>query len=140
MFTIEYVKNLRWANAEHTLFDCIVKYEEFDEELPTSANAIDPYEHIKTLWDNGLKGIYGTITEFTPYVPTKESNKKTAIDLLNATDWSATTTIIDQNVSNPYLLNQSDFLTYRSAIRDIALNATDGFINFPIMPKATWSK
>ena len=38
MFTIETVKNLIWDDAEHTSFSCVVKYEEFNEEV-TSTNS-----------------------------------------------------------------------------------------------------
>jgi hypothetical protein len=64
MFTIEYVKNLKWANAEHTFFYCDVKYEEFTEEHPSGINATDPHEHIHTIWVNGIAGVYGEIAEY----------------------------------------------------------------------------
>lgn len=66
MFTIEYVKNLVWDNAEHTSFSCVVKYAEFNEEHPSGINAIDQYEHIKTIWNNGIAGVYGEIAEYVP--------------------------------------------------------------------------
>ena len=63
MFTIEYVKNLKWVDAEHTMFDCIVKYAEFNEEHPSGINATDPYAHIHEIWTKGLAGEYGPIAE-----------------------------------------------------------------------------
>jgi hypothetical protein len=66
MFTIQYVKNLEWCNAEHTMFSCIVKYEEFNKEHPTGINATDSYAHIKEIWDKGNAGIYGVIAEYVP--------------------------------------------------------------------------
>ncbi len=64
MFTIQYVKDLKWENAEHTLFSCIAKYEEFNEEHPTGVNATDPYAHIQEIWAKGNAGEYGTIAEY----------------------------------------------------------------------------
>jgi hypothetical protein len=64
MFTIEYVKDLQWINAEHTMFFCVVKYEEFNEEHPSGINATDPYEHIHTIWEKGIAGDYGVIAEY----------------------------------------------------------------------------
>lgn len=66
MFTIQTVKNLQWANAEHTQFECLVKYEEFNEEHPTGVCASDRYEHIQALWTKALNGEYGEIAEYVP--------------------------------------------------------------------------
>ena len=64
MFTIDYVKDLIWKNAEHTTFSCLVKYEEFNEEHPTGVNATDTYAHIREIWTKGIAGEYGTIAEY----------------------------------------------------------------------------
>jgi hypothetical protein len=66
MFTIQTVKNLQWEDAEHTLFSCMVKYAEFNEEHPTGVNAIDSYVHIQELWAKGTAGEYGVIAEYVP--------------------------------------------------------------------------
>lgn len=66
MFTIQTIKNLQWEDAEHTMFSCMVKYEEFNEEQPTGVNAIDSYIHIKELWTKGIAGEYGVIAEYVP--------------------------------------------------------------------------
>lgn len=73
MFTIQYVKDLQWANAEHTLFSCIVKYEEFNEEHPSGINATDKYAHIQEIWAKGNAGEYGEIAEYVPPSPEPES-------------------------------------------------------------------
>ena len=64
MFTIQTVKNLQWSDAEHTMFSCIVKYQEFNEEHPTGVNPLDPYAHIQELWIKGSAGEYGVIAEY----------------------------------------------------------------------------
>lgn len=66
MFTIESVKNLQWVDEEHTMFDCIVKYEEFDEEHPVGVNSRDKYAHTQKLWTKGNAGEYGAIAEYVP--------------------------------------------------------------------------
>lgn len=66
MFTIEYVKDLKWDNAEHTSFSCVVKYEEFNEEHPSGISGTDPYAHIKEIWEKGNAGEYGQIAEYVP--------------------------------------------------------------------------
>jgi hypothetical protein len=73
MFTIEYVKNLKWSNAEHTMFECVAKYAEFNEEHPAGINATDPYAHIHEIWTKGVAGEYGPIAEYEPpEAPSKE--------------------------------------------------------------------
>jgi hypothetical protein len=66
MFTVEYVKNLQWVNAEHTMFECVVKYAEFNEEHPSGINATDPYAHIQEIWAKANAGEYGVIAEYVP--------------------------------------------------------------------------
>jgi hypothetical protein len=69
MFTVQYVKDMQWINAEHTMFTCIVKYEEFDEEHPSGINAIDPYPHIQEIWIKANAGEYGSIADYVPPPP-----------------------------------------------------------------------
>ena len=66
MFTIQYVKDLKWDNFEHTSFSCYVKYVEFNEEMPSGINGTDPYAHIQEIWTKGNKGVYGVIAEYVP--------------------------------------------------------------------------
>lgn len=64
MFTVEYAKDLKWDNVEHTNFTCVVKYAEFNEEHPAGVNATDTYAHIQELWAKGNAGVYGEIQEY----------------------------------------------------------------------------
>jgi hypothetical protein len=79
-----------------------------------------------------------------PPPPTPEEiqaqNKAYASSLLQATDWTATVDIADPKYSNPYLMNQADFLAYRSAVRDIAVNPpTTPVTTWPTLPAEKWS-
>jgi len=143
MFTVEYVKNLKWCNAEHTMFECVAKYAEFNEEHPAGINATDPYAHIQEIWTKGVAGEYGPIAEYVPPAPpgppSAEQNKLTAEHFLAETDWTATESISNPAVSNPYLMNQADFLAYRSAVREIAVNPVAGNIVWPVKPNEQWS-
>jgi hypothetical protein len=69
MFTIEYVKNLQWCDSEHTFFECVVKYEEFNEEHQSGINATDSYAHIQEIWTKANAGEYGVIAEYVPPPP-----------------------------------------------------------------------
>ena len=66
MFTVEYVKDMKWCDAEHTMFECVVKYAEFNEEHPSGINGTDNYAHIQEIWAKANAGEYGVITEYVP--------------------------------------------------------------------------
>lgn len=66
-------------------------------------------------------------------------NKTDATQLLQATDWTCTVDITNPQYSNPYLMNQNAFLTYRSQVRAIAVNPPTTPAIFPKQPQAVWS-
>jgi hypothetical protein len=72
MFTIEYAKDLKWVNPEHTTFDCVVKFAEFNEEMNFACMQLDPYEHSQALWVRGNAGEFGPIAEYVEYVDNRE--------------------------------------------------------------------
>jgi hypothetical protein len=64
--------------------------------------------------------------------------KSQAMSLLSQTDWTAIPDVADPLKSEPYLVNQAEFVSYRSVIRAIAVTPTyDAF--FPNMPAEQWS-
>ena len=66
-------------------------------------------------------------------------NKATATSLLTATDWTATVDINNPEYSNPYLMNQDAFLSYRSQVRAVAVNPPTTPVTFPTVPTEVWS-
>ena len=73
-----------------------------------------------------------------PVPPTAEENKATAISLLKDTDWATESDVIDP-ARSPYLTNQSEFLDYRSQVRQIAVYPVAGNLTWPVLPKAIWA-
>lgn len=73
MFTVKYAKNLQWENAEHTAFSCIVKYEEFNVEVPAGINPTDQYAHSQEIWTKGNAGDYGIIAEYVAPIENEAS-------------------------------------------------------------------
>lgn len=69
----------------------------------------------------------------------KVDNKNRAAQLLTATDWTAIASVGDPLLSNPYLVNQAEFLSYRSAVRAIAVNPPQTYAVFPDVPTEQWS-
>lgn len=73
-----------------------------------------------------------------PQPPTAEQNKAKAVAKLQATDWTTIPDVSDPSKSNPYLANSEDFVTYRNAVRQYAVNPVPGDINWPGLPQEVW--
>ena len=78
-------------------------------------------------------------TPVPPSQPTAEQNKQTAILLLQQTDWTTIPDVGDHTKSNPYLFNVTDFVTYRNAVRQYAINPVAGNITWPTLPQEVWT-
>lgn len=84
------------------------------------------------------------VTELTPEEKAqleenkRQQNKAQASQLLSATDWTCTVDINNPEYSNPYLGNQDQFLAYRSALRQIAVNPPVVVDVWPVAPEEVW--
>lgn len=78
-------------------------------------------------------------TPIPPSPPTAEDNKQTAIVILKQTDWTTIPDVSDFTKSNPYLSNANDFVTYRNAVRQYAINPVAGDITWPTLPQEVWT-
>ena len=78
-------------------------------------------------------------TPVPPSPPTAEENKTTAVNKLKATDWTTIPDVGDPTKSNPYLSNVQDFVVYRNAVRQYAINPVAGDINWPTLPQEVWT-
>jgi hypothetical protein len=78
-------------------------------------------------------------TPVPPNPPTAEENKQNAISLLQQTDWTTIPDVSDPTKSNPYLSNANDFITYRNAVRQYAINPIAGDITWPTIPEEVWT-
>jgi len=65
------VKNPVWANAEHTLINCDVDFDDLNEALvPFTAVASGDYPHSHQIFAECVAGNYGDIAEYVaPVVP-----------------------------------------------------------------------
>jgi hypothetical protein len=136
------VTNPKWSNEEHTIIDCEVTFDTIGT-VPFTADPLDKGNpSSKQIFDECKNGDYGVVAEYvppSPYVPTIDDNKKTAINLLSQTDWATITDVADPKISNPYLTNQQEFYDFRNIVRPIAINPIAGNIDFPTIPTAIWS-
>jgi hypothetical protein len=139
MLTIEYAKDPKYNDNTGNSIDLIVKFYEFDREVPFAATSYDDMDYGRELHARAQAGEFGPVAPYVPPIPTAEDNKQTAVSLLKATDWAASEDIANPQVANPYLINQSEFLAYRSAVREIAINPVAGNIEWPVKPTEQWS-
>jgi hypothetical protein len=65
MFTLEYAKNPSYNNENGTSISLIVKWEEFNEEMPFGATSFDSEPHGVDLFNRAVAGEFG---EVAPYV------------------------------------------------------------------------
>lgn len=82
------------------------------------------------------------IDPYVPPAPTPEELialcKATAQGILASTDWTAIPDVADPLKSNPYLMNQAEFVAYRSTIRNYAVNPVTDPV-WPTPPTEQWS-
>ena len=78
-------------------------------------------------------------TPVPPPPPTAEQNKENAVTRLQNTDWTTIPDVGESTKSNPYLSNVQDFVVYRNAVRQYAINPVAGDINWPTKPTEVWT-
>ena len=64
--------------------------------------------------------------------------KQQATGILNSTDWTSIADVGDPTKANPYLINQAEFIAYRSTVRGYAVNPVVDPI-WPTQPTEQWS-
>ena len=99
------------------------------------------YPQIVTTDDLEAFDVEGNLVEYDPVAVQEQADKMsckaTAQQLLSTTDWTTIPDVADPAKSNPYLMNQSEFIAYRSQVRQLAVNPV---VNptFPPVPTAQW--
>jgi hypothetical protein len=63
---LEYAKDPKWVDAEHTMIDLTVKWDRFSEELPFTANANDCEAHGRAIFAAAAAGEFGPVAEYVP--------------------------------------------------------------------------
>jgi hypothetical protein len=66
-------------------------------------------------------------------------NKSQSETLLQTTDWVEIPSVSD-TANTPHLVNYTDFITYRLALRQIAVNSPTEPAVFPTKPEEVWSQ
>ena len=75
MLTLVSAHSPVYSSPDHSTISLMVKFGEFEEELPFNATNFDPHEHGRNLYERALAGEFG---EIAPYVaPETQSQPNT---------------------------------------------------------------
>lgn len=130
--------NLTWAgtppNVHALQWDDVAGWIEFNDGKPNETITVLPD------WAVNAQAAWAEANNPPPRpAPTAEQNKITAINKLQETDWTTIPDVGDPTKSNPYLSNVQDFVVYRNAVRQYAINPVAGDINWPALPQEIWT-
>jgi hypothetical protein len=132
---------MRYAIIDLTLVINIIDY----DTTPTNPPAGFESPIIAVQSDTaqiGWEYIDGQFIAPIPPAPTPEELieqcKSEATSILKSTDWTSIADVGDPTKANPYLINQAEFVAYRSTVRGYAVNPVVDPI-FPTPPIEQWS-
>lgn len=105
-------------------------------------NAFIPRDLKNSDWQQYQLWLAEGNTPLPPPPPTPEELialcKQTATNILSATDWASIADVGNPDMSNPYLVNQAEFIAYRSTVRGYAVNPVVDPV-WPTQPTEQWS-
>ena len=61
---LQCAKNPRWVNAEHTMIDLEIKWDQIDVELPFTASPDDCEAHGRAIFAAAQAGQFGPVAEY----------------------------------------------------------------------------
>lgn len=100
------------------------------------------YPQVRSTVDNIAYDAEGNVVQYNSVAVQEEADKLSCADqakaILTATDWTSSADVGDLAKSNPYLVNQSEFIAYRSTIRNYAVNPVANPV-WPTPPVEQWS-
>jgi len=125
-----YAKEPKFSSEDGGMINLIVKFDEFDEEVPFTANPNDVISHGRELYAKAMNGDFGEIEQ---YVPPSTEELTSIIRgkrdyLLSSSDWTQFSDVPDAI--------KTSYISYRQALRDIPQQS--GFptnITWPVKPE-----
>jgi len=69
MFTLEYAKDPVYGDDTGNNIQLIVKWEEFNEEMPFGATSYDPMPYGVDLYNRAKAGEFGAVAPYVPPAP-----------------------------------------------------------------------
>ena len=100
------------------------------------------YPQVVSMFGDEAFDAEGNQVAYDPVAVQQEANKldcsAQAKTILQTTDWTSIADVGDPTKSNPYLVNQAAFISYRSTVRNLAVNPVVDPV-FPTAPTEEWS-
>jgi hypothetical protein len=100
------------------------------------------YPQVVTVDGDKAYDAEGNEVMYDPVAVQEEADKLSCADqakaILTATDWTSIGDVGNPEMSNPYLVNQAEFIAYRSTIRNYAVNPVIDPV-WPTQPTEQWS-
>ena len=132
------VKNPKYLFPNNNKILCQIQIDNNQTWQDFLASSDDVEIHGKQLHTALLAGTYGVIASYVAPIPTAEENKQTAIQFLQATDWTQIPSVSNPELSNPYLANKSAFDQYRNLVRQYVVYPIEGNITWAAVPTSNW--
>ena len=100
------------------------------------------YPQVVTISDDVAYDAQGNIVVYDPVAVQEQADKNEcklqAQQILYKTDWTSIADVGDPAKANPYLVNQAEFIAYRSTVRNYAVNPVENPV-WPTQPTEQWS-
>jgi hypothetical protein len=100
------------------------------------------YPQVVSIINNEAFDVDGNPVQYDNVAVQEEADKLSCADqaktILTSTDWTSISDVGDPAKSNPYLVNQAEFIAYRSTVRNYAVNPVE-FPDWPTQPTEQWS-
>ena len=100
------------------------------------------YPQVTVIRGNEAFDADGNQVQYNPVAIQAEADKLTCADqaksILTSTDWTSIADVGNAEMSSPYLVNQAEFIAYRSTVRGYAVNPVVDPV-WPTPPTEQWS-
>jgi hypothetical protein len=135
MYTIESITNIVYRTEDRQHINCKIKFAEFNEVMPFTANATDPEEHGVSIYNDIVSGKYGAIGNYVPPPePTTEQLWNRVRDRRDALLTQSDILVLPDRWATYTEERQTALSAYRQALRDITTQADPTNIVWPTLP------
>ncbi len=123
------VKEPRWANAEHSSIDCIVKFEHLKIEVPFTANPRDIEHHGREIFARCVSGEYGPVLNFSPKQEINSNLESVNNEIPILTAWPEVQSFLDQaNSENTSGTSRGVILVWSSMVEQLLGRLLESFL------------
>ena len=135
MYTVESITNIAYRTEDRQHINCKIKFAEFNEVMPFTANATDPEEHGVSIYNDIISGKYGAIGDYVPPpAPTTEQLWNRVRDRRDALLTQSDILVLPDRWNSYTEQKQNALSTYRQALRDITTQSDPKNITWPVLP------